>query len=135
VESIKANGLLSSIWITKEKTIISGHRRINACKALGISEIEAEVREYSDLLVIEANRYREKSWKEKLAENEAIEKLKGHSHGGNRRSKKFQDQNSDLGRTIQKSAQALGMSHDTLHKVKVIAKEKPELLDRIDAAV
>lgn len=46
---------------------------MNACKELGIEEIEAEVREYSETNVIEANRYREKTWAEKLKEAEALE--------------------------------------------------------------
>lgn len=75
INSIKTNGVLVPIWISPDNTIISGHRRVNACSALGIEEIDAEVREYSDLLVIEANRYREKTWKEKLRETEELKKI------------------------------------------------------------
>jgi len=55
--------------------LISGHRRVNACKKLGIKEIESEIKEFSDLLVIESNRYREKTWEEKLKEAEALERM------------------------------------------------------------
>jgi ParB-like chromosome segregation protein Spo0J len=60
------------VWVTGDGVIIDGHRRVNACGQLGITEIEAEVREYSDLLVIDANRYRHKSTTEILGEAEAL---------------------------------------------------------------
>ena len=34
--------------------IISGHRRFNTCKVIGLTDIPAEIREYSDLLVLES---------------------------------------------------------------------------------
>ena len=34
--------------------IISGHIRFNACKVIGLTDIPAEIREYSDLLVLES---------------------------------------------------------------------------------
>ena len=43
------------------------------------------------------------------------------------------DQISDQGRTLPKIAKTLNTSHDTLHKVKAIAKEKPELIKDIDS--
>lgn len=73
IDSIKENGVLVPIWITKDGVIVSGHRRVNACKILNIAEIEAEIKEYSSELVIEANRYRQKTWSEKLKEAEALE--------------------------------------------------------------
>lgn len=78
IESIGRNGLIVPIWITSDNLIISGHRRVNAFKELGYDEIEAEVKEYSDSLVIESNRYREKTWKEKLAESDALEAILKH---------------------------------------------------------
>jgi len=44
VESIKTSGVIEPIVITQDKVIVSGHQRVRACKALGIDEIEAEVR-------------------------------------------------------------------------------------------
>jgi ParB-like chromosome segregation protein Spo0J len=75
IESIRVNGVLAPIWINADNIIISGHRRVEACRQLGIVEIDAEVREYSDLLVIESNRYRQKTWTERLKEAEALEKI------------------------------------------------------------
>lgn len=75
VHSISENGVLDPIWITSEGKIVSGHRRVNACKMLGIEEIPCEIKKDSEILVIEANRYRQKTWIEKLNEAEAVEKI------------------------------------------------------------
>jgi len=56
----------------------------------------------------------------------AKENLKPHSKEGYQKSEKAVD-------TLKETAQAIGTSHDTLHKVKVIAKAKPELLDKVDS--
>lgn len=154
IDSIAVNGVLQAIWISPDNTIISGHRRVNACKALGIEEVEVEVRDYSDLLVIEANRYREKTWKEKLREADEMEKIlrvkarirqsdAGKIKGRMDEVRKGIHVIGDIQELPKNSAEAvetrigvanaLNTSHDTLHKVKVIAKEKPELLDAIDA--
>lgn len=44
VESVRTSGVIEPIVVTQDKTIVSGHQRVRACKALGIDEIEAEVR-------------------------------------------------------------------------------------------
>ena len=46
IESIVRNGIIVPIWISDENVIISGHRRVNACRELGIEEIEVELKEY-----------------------------------------------------------------------------------------
>ena len=135
IESIKQNGIVTPIWIDKNNTIIAGHRRVNACKNLGIEEIEAEEKDYSDMLVIESNRYREKTWNEKLKEAEELEKiLKPKAKESQKRKpnsvcKKSDKQNIDTKKEV---AEKVGTSHDTLHKAQVIAEAKPELLKDVD---
>ncbi len=46
--SIKDNGMGSPILITGDGTIISGHRRWNACKALKMDMIPVEIIEETD---------------------------------------------------------------------------------------
>jgi len=120
---------LSLFWAT---------RRVNACKRLGIEEVGYEIREYSDSLVIESNRYREKTWQEKLKEAEAIEKiLKPEAEKNIRATQKnesssaFQKSDKQIN-VLKETAATIGMSHDTLHKAKVIAQERPELLKQVD---
>lgn len=81
---------------------------------------------------MKAIRYREKTWKEKLREAEALEgilrpKAKEKQKLSEGRGKKGY-QNSDNLKidTLKQTAKALDTSHDTLHKVKTIAREKPE---------
>ena len=98
---------------------------------------KAEIRKYSETLIIESNRYREKTWEEKLREAEALEKIlkpkakEKQIEGG--REKVVQ--NSSQPKTREQIAQNLGTSHDTLSKVKFIAKEKPELIKSIDSGI
>ncbi len=86
--------------------------------------------------MIEANRYREKTWEEKLKEVEALEnilKLKAKEkqvQGGKEKVCQNSDKALDVKKEVSKS---LSTSHDTLHKAKTIAKEKPELIKQIDA--
>ncbi len=55
--------------------IVSGHRRVNACKQLGIEVIDFEYREYSETVEIEPNRYRDKSIAEKSKKAHAYRKI------------------------------------------------------------
>ena len=59
VESVKKYGIINPIVIAPDGTIISGHMRIEACKALGIEQIKCYVLDVSpedqELALIESN--------------------------------------------------------------------------------
>src|SRR4030042_983146 len=58
MESISKFGLLNPVTVTEEKELIAGYRRIQACKALGLEEIECRivpVQSKIDKLLIEAD--------------------------------------------------------------------------------
>ncbi len=67
VASIAANGVLSPVIIRPDKNgdyeMISGHRRLHACKSVGLTKIPAIVKEMSDdeaiILMVDANIQRE----------------------------------------------------------------------------
>ena len=67
LESIKESGLLEPItvrFLSEGKyEIISGHRRVNACKKLGISKIPATIKELSKdeaiVAMVDSNIHRE----------------------------------------------------------------------------
>jgi hypothetical protein len=96
-----------------------------------------EIKEYSDELVIESNRYRQKTWQERLKEAEAIEKIlkekaKEHLKLSRGRGKKGCQNSDKVFQSIdvkKEVAKVVGISHGTLHKLKVIKKERPELLN------
>ena len=62
-DSIKQNGLLSPLVITKNGTIISGHRRYDALKSLGMKEVEVIIAKPNNDVIelIEHNRHRTKT--------------------------------------------------------------------------
>lgn len=43
IDAIKEHGLIYPVLITKDRELVDGNRRLSACKALGIGEIEAIV--------------------------------------------------------------------------------------------
>lgn len=118
--SISENGQLDPILLTDEFEIISGHRRFEAMRELGFSEVKGIIiRTESDVdkrvLLIEANRYRNKSEKDKLKEIEiAIELVK---------EKKKLNPNYK-GRTAELAAEMLGISAATIKRSQ--AKKKKE---------
>ncbi len=84
------------------------------------------------MLVIESNRYREKTWTEKLKEAEALEKILKPEAKKQLETHTEQDYHNceKAVHTLKETAKAIGTSHNTLHKVKTIAKETPEKSDR-----
>lgn len=48
VESVRTSGVIEPIVITQDKVIVSGHQRVRACKELGITSVNAEVRIYDN---------------------------------------------------------------------------------------
>ncbi len=45
---LNAPAVIPPIWITKNNTIVSGHRRVNACKQLGIEEKPEAVKDIDE---------------------------------------------------------------------------------------
>jgi N6-adenosine-specific RNA methylase IME4 len=107
---------------------------VNACKKLGIEDVDVEIKPFSKVLVIESNRYREKTWEEKLKEAEEIEKiLRPEAERREKAGKKLDPvQTFGQGKTIHKVAEKIGTSHETLRKAKTIKEKKPELLKAVD---
>jgi len=137
IESIGRNGVIVPIWVSADNVIISGHRRVAACRIMDYKEVECEIKEYSESLVIESNRYREKTWTEKLAEKEALEALlKPEAERREKAGKKVDPVQTfaqgQKGKTREKVAKSLGTSHETLRKVEIIKKEEPELFEKVD---
>jgi ParB family chromosome partitioning protein len=79
-QSIKKNGVTSPIMITKDFTIISGHRRWNVCKALKVKNVPVQEIDETDSdklveLLIASNVQREKSKEQKLREGEVLREI------------------------------------------------------------
>ncbi len=79
VASIKEFGLIEPIQITANYLVISGHRRLEACKRAKLNQIkvifvESEDKEKLAIKLIEANRHREKTSEERQKEIAILEK-------------------------------------------------------------
>ncbi len=80
VESVRQKGVLVPLTIKGDGTIVSGHRRWQAARVVGLTTVPVhEVRFDSDLdereAVIEFNRQRDKTFSQKMAEAEELEAI------------------------------------------------------------
>lgn len=63
-ESVKEVGLIEPLLVNRDYLLISGHRRLNACKLAGLDKVFVKFVADDmnvDLAIIEANRYRKKT--------------------------------------------------------------------------
>ena len=155
-DSINQLGLLQPIGVTSTMQLVWGERRLKACQMLGWQEIEAVVDPSLDdiLRAMQAEEDENKcrlpfSQSERVAIAEHIQsverqraeerKREGQRMGGKMRHGQLgadsappKDADS-AGKTRDKVAAAVGMSHDTLTKArKVVAQGTPELVKAMD---
>ena len=134
-DSIKTNGLLNPLIITKDGTILSGHRRFESLKSLGIKECEVIISTSNNSVVelIEHNRYRTKTNGDILREARILEKELKDVIGRGRSSKKnrVEDKDKKLN-TANEVAKKLGVGLTRLKQLLSIEKYQPTLLKQID---
>ncbi len=78
--SVRQKGILVPLAVKADGTIISGHRRWQAAKAVDLKTVPVEVVSYDNELdereaIIEFNRQREKTFSQKMAEAEELEAI------------------------------------------------------------
>lgn len=143
VESIKTSGVIEPIVITQDKVIVSGHQRVRACKALGIEEIDAEVRIFDsedEILkcLIETNiRQRGIGNTNPVKFGRCIKELEriyGIQHGGDRKSEESTSNNFNL-KSQDDLADELGITVQTLHNYKQLANVIPEIQDLVETGI
>ena len=133
-ERIKQSNWIKPILITRQNMIISGHRRVEACKALNINEIEFEYVPDDPITQLELfvgeNCYREKSNYQKTQEAKIYAEIEQHKaydrmiHTNEPRETFPQGvDEEEKGRTRDIVAEKIGMSGRSLDKAqKVIDK-------------
>jgi len=141
MEKIRQSGYVKPILITPNYTIISGHRRVDCCKKLGIEEIEYEIVEgdYTRLLeiMISENQYRVKTNTQLLKESEIyyeIEKKKSYQRQietGKQNLGQSPDESKltylgETGRTTEIVSKKIGMSESTYKKGRKIMERLKE---------
>ena len=134
--SIEENGLLEPIVVNKSNVIISGHRRLQSCKNLGLKQIDVRVKDFDDELIalVELNRYRSKTATELIneiliLEDEYSKKIK------RGRPKKGVLQNTIKGKSRDLISDELNISSSQIGKLLVIQKEDDSLITLIDEGV
>lgn len=153
LESIRENGVLTPIIVDQNDQIISGHRRVEAAKQVGLEIVPVDVREFeSDLirlkLLIHSNRQRSKTVSQKLREAEELERVerqRAKERQGTRTDTSRSSEQEDRGLTRDKVAEEVGFgSGTTYHRAKTVwdaresdnptvAKVAEEQLEELDA--
>ena len=136
MESLESMGQLESISITKQKTIISGHRRVEAMKQLGWKECEAQIVKPQNSIVslIEHNRHRQKTHADILNEMRFLEKeLKSEIGMGRNAASRRSGRNANKNlRMALELANKIGLKETQVKKLRSVAKHEPKLIDKID---
>ena len=136
VVSIGEVGLLTPLVVNQQLQLISGHRRIEALRILGWSEVDLEVVETSSedeekSLLVHYNKQRVKTLREILNETEALRPL--YAVGQGKRSDLTSGtRNTSSGRSRDALADAVGVSSSQLGKILFIQKESPDYITGID---
>ncbi len=135
-KSLSANGQLEPIAITKEKRIISGHRRYMSMKNLGWEECEVRIVKPSNEVIslIEHNRHRIKSVSDILNEARYMEKeLKDTvGRGRNAAVSRLGKKQGERITMVMELASRLGVGTTKLKQLMSISNYAPEYIPMID---
>jgi ParB-like chromosome segregation protein Spo0J len=139
--SITENGILNPLVIRPDGKLLSGHRRLAVALHLGLSHLPCETREGGDdrVLLIEYNRYRDKTASEKMREAELLKAVLAEKASLNWLGAGNLVALEDKVDTREAVAEAIGMKPRTfgkLAKIYELAKENPNAkakLDKIDS--
>ena len=134
--SLSSFGQMEPIAITKDKRIISGHRRMASMVELGWDECEVRIVEPDNEIIslIEFNRHRQKVASDIINEARFLEKeLRGVVGRGRNASKERTDKNQGKRlRMVNELAQRLGVGTTRLKQLLSISNYDPELITKID---
>ena len=140
LQSIRTSGVTNAITITQDKTIISGHQRVRACKVLGIEEISYKMIEYTDEQK-EIKDLIESNLKQRVAGNSNpvklgrcfafLEEYYGITRGGDRKSEKIKTAIGGFEITQEELAAQCGYSVDVLQRAESLTKLPQEIQDLV----
>ena len=142
LESVRTSGIIEPVIITPDKTIVSGHQRVRACRELGIDTVWCEMRDYENedtvLKELLETNIRQRgdvggSAKKVGKRIKELERLYGVSHGNNQYIRTTN--NSESTKSQEQLAKDLGISVDTLQNYKLLADMMPELEDLLDTGI
>lgn len=132
VQSVREKGILNPLLIAYDNTIINGHRRWDAAKKVGLSDVPVVVFPSEDELdileaLIESNRQRQKTNEQKAREAQALRYIHEKREKTNSFSSGLQTATNDVPKVpYQKIGEHIGASHN-------FAKEAIAVIDAVDA--
>ena len=140
LESIRANGLLEPVVLDNHYTIISGHRRVEALKLLGVREVSARFVEENDPhrleeMLIEHNRYRVKVPSELLREIKHLKTLWEVGQGSRTDLTSVKFDGGKREDTRSKIAKKTGVSAGNISKLLFIEERMPHLVRDLDDGI
>ena len=129
--SISNHGLQEPLTISKDKVVISGHRRLRIVKQLGWDSVDCRISNFDNplLSIILSNKSRSKTSLQLLNEAEILQKEYSKYNYKGRRTDLHND---DREPTIVSVTKGLGISVSHLKRLRKIQKENPQLLEMID---
>lgn len=134
-ENIRRLGIIEPLVVSKEGTLISGHRRLEVAKTLSMEKVPVRYLDLTaldqELFLVSFNRYRTKGVTELLKEIEVLYKHYGRNQG---KRTDLTSVNVDRGKTTrEKIAEIVGISTGNISKLLKIKDSLPLLLPEIDA--
>jgi hypothetical protein len=134
-KSIEICGLLDPLTITRDNLLLSGHRRLEAVKEIGWTDVDCRLTDVDNIVIslVEMNRHRVKTTSELLNEAEVLKEEYGKMVKMGRPKKGEEREGRNW--TILSVAEQLGTSTTNLKKLMSIKKYEPELLNQIDLGI
>ena len=137
--SLRENGQLEPLSITKNGLVISGNRRLAAMRNLGWSDCEVRLTSVPNQVValVEHNRYRVKTKKQILREGRALEREMRKSVGRGRSAKKDRpnEKKDQKLRVATETAKKIGISQNEYRELTWLEKNDPDKIAEIDKGV
>lgn len=119
VEKIKRSGQVHTLVATSKGIVLAGHRRMRACKELGIDEVDVEIRDFETLeeeieFIIDNNAIREKTNEQKAREASILKQTLSVLAQKRKISNLRQNQSSDMPKMAQREEQSTEVPNSAL---------------------
>ena len=121
VEKIKRSGQVHTLVVTSKGIVLAGHRRMKACKELGIDEVDVEIRDFDTSeqeieYIIDNNATREKTNEQKAREAIVLKETLSVLAKKRKLSKLKQNQSSDMPKMAQRNGETIEVPNSALRE-------------------
>ena len=129
VEKIKRSGQVHTLVVTSKGIVLAGHRRMKACKELGINEVDVEIRDFDTPeqeieYIIDNNATREKTNEQKAREAIVLKETLSALAEKRKLSKLKQNQTSDMPKMAQRETKTIDVPNSALRDDVVLEEGK-----------